>query len=168
VGSAWGVGFCDFLFWLLIIAGMQSFVIAAVGFDPWLFGAATLALLAYPFLYLLLGTPFPALGVAGSAACVALYLRFEDPMVFYLALGPSAILMYFFTLLLKTGNQVFHGFATSASALGFVITTWALDASLRGRPSSWGAFLASVLVMVGLGVVLRPTLARARPTERPS
>jgi len=167
-GSAWGVGFCDFLFWLLLIAGMGALVIAAVGFSAWLVGTAALALVAYPFIYLTLGTPFPALGLAGTAACVALYLRFENPMVFYLALGPSAVLMYFFTLLLQTGNQAFHGFATSSSAFGLLAATWAIDASLRGEPSSWLSFAVSLLVLGILAVALRPWLSRTKATVCPN
>jgi hypothetical protein len=163
-GSALGVGFCDFLFWFFMILGMIALTVAAAGDNLWLVGIACSGMIVYPFVYLLRGIPHPALALSGIPATVAMYLIFQDPLVFFLIIGPSAILYYFITVVLATGAQFLHGFTTLSAGVGFLVATWGMLNGIKGQPHSWTTFFVINLILLVLGVALRPTLLRLAPT----
>jgi hypothetical protein len=163
-GSALGVGFCDFLFWFFMILGMIALTIAAAGDNVWLVGIACSAIIVYPFVYLLWGIPYPALALCGIPATIALYVIFGDPLIFFLIIGPSAVLMYFITAVLATGAQFLHGFTTLSAGIGFLVGTWGMQSGIEGQPHSWVLFIVINIVLLVVGVVLRPTLLSLAPT----
>lgn len=166
-GSGNGVGFCDFLFWLFIISGMVALTVAAYGGNSWLVYIASSAIVIYPFLYLLDGIPYPALGLAGLPAAIAMYLAFGDPMMFFLLLSP-AVLVYFLTALFITGNQSLHGFVTLAGGAGLIIATWLISYCAKNPVHGWFEFVACLVVLVVLGFIGRPAIKRLPKTQRRS
>lgn len=163
-GSAYGVGFCDFLFWFFMILGMIALTIAADGTNLWLVGIASSAIVVYPFAYLLRGTPYPALALCGLPATIAMYSIFGDPLIFFLIIGPSAVLMYFITAILRTSAQFLHGFATLSAGVGFLVATWGMLSGIQGQPHSWTTFLVVSIILLIAGVALRPAVLRLAPT----
>lgn len=163
-GSAYGVGFCDFLFWFFMILGMVSLAVAARGDNAWLVGIACSAILVYPFVYLLRGIPYPALALCGIPATIAMYMTFGDPLIFFLIIGPSAVLMYFITAILRTGAQFLHGFATLSAGVGFLVATWGMQSGIKGQPHSWSLVAIACVVLLVAGVALRPRILRLAPT----
>ena len=163
-GSAYGVGFCDFLFWFFMILGMIALTVAADGTRVWLVGFACSAIVVYPFVYLLRGTPYPALALCGIPAVVAMYSIFSDPLIFFLIIGPSAVLMYFITALLRTSAQCLHGFTTLSAGLGFLVGSWGMLSGIKGEPHSWSTFLVVCIILLVAGVALRPAILRLGPT----
>ena len=163
-GSAYGVGLCDFLFWFFMILGMIALTVAAAGDNLWLVGIVCSAIVVYFFTYLLRGIPYPALALSGIPAAVAMYSIFGDPLIFFLIIGPSAILFYFITALLATGAQFLHGFTTLSAGAGFLVATWGMSSGIQEEPHSWAMFAIVCLVLLVAGVALRPTLLRLAPT----
>jgi hypothetical protein len=159
-----GVGFCDFLFWFFMILGMMALTIAAAGDNFWLVIIACSSIIVYPFVYLLRGIPYPALALSGIPASVAMYMVFGDPLIFFLVVGPSAVLMYFITAVLATGAQFLHGFTTLSAGIGFLTGTWGMQSAIEGRPHSWLTFVVINVVLLVAGFALRPTLLRLKPT----
>jgi hypothetical protein len=163
-GSALGVGFCDFLFWFFMILGMIALTVAADGTNVWLVVIACSAVVVFPFVYLLRGTPYPALALCGIPAAVAMYSIFRDPLIFFLIIGPSAVLMYFITALLRTSAQFLHGFTTLSAGAGFMVGSWGMLSGIKGEPHSWTTFLVVCMILLVAGVALRPAVLRLGPT----
>ena len=163
-GSAYGVGLCDFLFWFFMILGMIALTVAAAGDNPWLVGIGCSAIVVYFFVYLMWGIPYPALALSGIPAAVAMYSVFGDPLIYFLIIGPSAVLFYFITALLATGAQFLHGFTTLSAGAGFAVATWGMLSGIQETPHSWTTFAIVCLVLLVAGVALRPVLLRLAPT----
>ncbi|MDP7153658.1 MAG: hypothetical protein QF897_04360 [Gammaproteobacteria bacterium] len=163
-GSVYGVGLCDFLFWFFMVLGMVALTVAARGDNSWLVGTACSAIVVYPFVYLLRGIPYPALALCGIPAVLAMYAIFGDPLIFFLVIGPSAVLMYFITAIVRTGAQFLHGFATLSAGVGFLVASWGMLSGITGQPHGWITFVTVCIVLLMVGVVLRPTVLRLAPT----
>ncbi|MCP4001951.1 MAG: hypothetical protein GY727_13665 [Gammaproteobacteria bacterium] len=157
-GSALGVGFCDFLFWFFMILGMMALTVAAAGENIWLVVISCSAIVVYPFVYLVWGIPYPALVLCGIPATLAMYMTFGDPLIFFLIIGPSAVLMYFITAVLTTGAQFLHGFTTLSAGVGFLVSTWGMQSGIEGQAHSWTLFIIINSVLLIAGVALRPIL----------
>ena len=93
-----------------------------------------------------------------------MYAIFGDPLIFFLVIGPSAVLMYFITAIVRTGAQFLHGFATLSAGVGFLAASWGMLSGITGRPHSWATFIIVCMVLLVVGVVLRPTILRLAPT----
>lgn len=164
-GSCEGFGFCDFLSWLFVTAGMVSLTIAVGGDSLWLVFISVSALIIYPIVYLIVGLPYPTLGIAGITASLAMYFEFNNPLMFALVLSPLA-LMYFLTALFETGNQVLHGFVTLAGGSGLLIVAWAMGYSINNTPHTWLEFSVCLMVLSILGFIFRPIIRAFPRTNR--
>jgi len=166
-GSAEGTGFCDFLFFWCIVASQGLIAVACIGDRWWVVVLSIAFFLAFPFFYIRQFAQFVPLAVLGVLATVAAYLSFDDPVIF-LQLLLSPLTMYFFNYLLKTGNQVLHGFTTLFASAGVLFLAWGINSAAgQAVPLSW---LAVGLVIIGVSIVallMRPLLARLPATERP-
>jgi hypothetical protein len=166
-GSAEGTGFCDFLFYWLIIASQAAIAIACVGSQSWVVALGVLGVLIFPVLYFRQTAQFAPLAVLGLLATVAAWWRFGDPVIF-LQLLLTPLTMYFFGCLLKTGAQVLHGCTTAAASSGVLFVAWGIHGAATGQPQSW-LTIALIAGVTGLvAIVLRPQLLRLSPTPRPA
>lgn len=164
-GSAEGTGFCDFLFYWFIVASQGLVAVACMGDRDWVIVLAVFFTAVFPFLYIRQKLQFLPLTVLGLLATVAAWLSFEDPIIF-LQLVLSPLTLYFFGLLLKTGNQVLHGFTTSAASSGVLFLAWGIHGGSEGTPQSWLTVIAAVIITGVAAVLLRPWLLRLPPTRR--
>ena len=88
----------------------------------------------------------------------------RDPLIFFLIIGPSAVLMYFITALLRTSAQFLHGFTTLSAGAGFMVGSWGMLSGIKGEPHSWTTFLVVCIILLVAGVALRPAILRLGPT----
>ena len=162
--SALMSSFSDFLFYVFLVAGLVTIVIACQGDVIWAV-VGIVAAVAFTTLYLLGLSPYPALSVLGLTATTALYFSFGDPVVF-LQLVCSGLTLFFFDLLLKTGAQVLHGFTTGSNALGVLMIVWAISNGATDQTKSW-VFVLAVAAATGLvAFLMRPTLSKLTTTPR--
>jgi hypothetical protein len=164
-GSAEGTGFCDFMFFWLIVASQGLVAVACMGNHLWVVALAILFTLLFPVLYIRQTLPFVPLLVLGILAMVAAYLSFGDPIVF-LQLVMSQLTMYFFGYLLKTGNQMMHGFTTLAASSGVFFLAWAIHGGITGMPQTWITVAVATLVTLAAALLMRPVLATLPATPR--
>ncbi len=164
-GSAEGTGFCDFLFYWCIVASQGAIAVACMGSSLWVLALSVAVTLIFPFLYIRQIAHFAPLAVLGFLSVITAWLRFDDPVIF-LQLLLSPLTMYFFGCLLKTGNQVLHGFTTAAASSGVVFLAWGIHGSVTGTPQTWVVVIAAFAATLILAAVLRPFLLRLPATPR--
>lgn len=164
-GSANGAGFCDFLFFWMVTAGQAVCAMAIAGDEWWVHLIATVSLILFPILYLWQVAHFAPVTITSLLVVILAYQAFGDPVIFmqFLLVGAT---MYFFTMLLRTGAQIIHGFTTIAASSGLWFLVWALHNAAAGTQTSW-AFVISMVVAVSVaGAALWPVLVRLQTSER--
>jgi hypothetical protein len=165
-GSAEGTGFCDFLsFWLFMLSQVMI-LIAFQGQYFWVLLPAVAAVFVFPLLYIRQSGYFGLIGVVGLSAAVAAYLRLGDPVVF-LQLLMSSLTMLFFGALLKSGNQVLHGFTTVAATSGPLFLAWGIHGGASDSPQSWLFVLLTAFSAIAITALLKNRLAALPATVRP-
>ncbi|MDJ0927659.1 MAG: hypothetical protein QNJ73_08415 [Gammaproteobacteria bacterium] len=164
--SANGTSFCDFLFYWFGTLGQASIAIALAGSSWWVVAIAIATAVAFPFTYFSGVATFAPLSIIGLLGVFLAYLAFGDPIIF-LQLLMTAATMYFFTVLLRTGNQNLHGFTTTASASGIWFLALAITNGAAGTQTSWITVAVIVAISIIGGFLLWPVLMRLQPTPRP-
>lgn len=163
--SATGTGLSDFLFYWLIIAGQAICAIALAG-DVWFVSAIALAaVVVFPFCYLRQIAVFAPISIVGLLVTVLSFIAFGDPVIF-LQILLSAVTIYFFTALLRTGAQSIHGFTTMAASSGVLFFIWALGNGAAGTPQSWSFVAAVAVAVVAAGAALWPFLVKLPASPR--
>jgi hypothetical protein len=165
-GSAEGTGFCDFMFFWFIVISQGLIAVACMGDQWWVVAIAVVVVLVHPLLYIRQQAAFAGLGVLGLLATGTAWFTLQDPVIF-LQLLLSPLTMYFFGLLLKTGNQTLHGFTTLAASSGVLFLAWGVHGGAAGEPRSWTFVVATAFVTIVLAAVLRPALSQLSATPRP-
>jgi hypothetical protein len=165
-GSATGTGFCDCMFFWCIVASQGLVAVACIGNHLWVPVLAVFFTLLFPFLYIRQTLPFLPLSVLGLLATVAAYLSLGDPVVL-LQLVMSPLTMYFFRLLLKTGNQMLHACTTMAASSGVLFLAWGVHGGSEGMPQTWIVVATIAVVTLIAAAVMRPALASLPQTLRP-
>jgi len=161
--SANGSSFCDMLFFWFIIASQTALIIACKGDWLWLSVPAFALTAIYPMFYMGQRFAFFPLALLGTISTAVIWWTFGDP-VLLLQLGLPAVTMYFFGLLLKTGNQLFHGYTTIAASSGVVILTWGLHRSAIDAPDGWLMLGIIAGVVAAILLSIRPLLTKLEPT----
>jgi hypothetical protein len=156
----------DMLFNSLIVFALAFQVLAAVGDAGWVWPTALALATLFPIGYLM-GWPTPPLqAVLGLAATITLYRAFDQPVIFF-SLVTVFFTLFFFDVLLRTLQQVMHGFTTLVNAFSVVALVAAIDWAARGSHGwSWIETIAVAVVLVGLTLALRPRLLKLPPTPR--
>ena len=163
--SANGVGLCDFLFYWLVTAGQAVIAIAIGGDNGWVVAIGVASVLALPPLYFTKGPYFAPLAVSNLLVIGLAFRTFGDPVVF-LQLLVVAATMYFFAALLKTRDQVLHGFTTVVASSGVWFLILTMSDGAAGLSSSWLLLAAIVVVTVLAGFALWPYLSRLPASRR--
>lgn len=164
-GSANGTGFCDLLFYSCIVASQALVAVACMGDRIWVTIPAVVLTALFPWLYLRQAAQFMPLAVLGLLAAVAAYMTLGAPVIF-LQLLLAQLTLYFFGGLLKTGNQVLHGFTTIAASSGVWFLVWGIHAAAAGKVHGWPGVAAAVVLAVVIAAVLRPWLYALPQTRR--
>ena len=165
-GSAEGTGFCDFMFFWLIVVSQGLVAVAFMGNHLWVVALAIFFTLLFPFMYLRQTMQNLPLSVLGILAIATAYLSLGDPIV-VLQFALSPLTMFFFGCLLKTGNQVLHGFTTLTASSGVWFLAWGIHGGSMGATQSWVIVALVVVVTAAAAALLRPVLSRLAPTPRP-
>ena len=163
--SANGVGLLDLMFYLLVTAGQAVSAIAIAGDRWWVWAVAVAAVVALPPVYLVGGPYFAPMSVSSLLAIWLAFEAFGDPVVF-LQLLMVAATMLFFGALLRTQNQVMHGFTTIAASSGSWFLVWAIVAGARGEQTTWLTVALIAVVAAAVGAALRPKLFSLPPSKR--
>ena len=164
-GCAEGTGFCDFLFYWFIVASQAAVAVASMGDSMWIVLGAVAGTCIFPFLYFRQVAHFAPLGALGLLSVLTAWWRFGDPVIL-LQLLLSPLTMYFFACLLKTGNQVLHGFTTVAASSGVVFLAWGIHGGSQGTPWSWTTVIVVFAAGLSLAAIIRPLLLRLPATPR--
>ena len=163
--SANGISFSDMLFYWLITAGQALCAIAMAGDIWWVVAIAVGAFVVFPFFYIRQVAQFAPVSIASLLTTCIAYVKFGDPIIF-LQLLLSAVTIYFFTILLKTGAQVIHGFTTLSASSGVWFLAWALSNGANGVANSWRFVLITMLAVLLAGLVLWPRLIKLNASPR--
>ncbi len=165
-GSAEGTGFCDFVsFWVVLLA-QALMMMAFQGQHAGVVLLGVVAVAVFPVLYTRQTGQFVPTAIVGLGAAISAYLRLGDPVVF-LQLLMTVLTLTFFGGLLKSGNQVLHGFTTVAATSGILFLAWGIHGGATGAPQSW-MFVALVAVAaVVIAILLRTRFESFRATVRP-
>ncbi len=164
-GSVNGSGFCDLLFYTCIVASQGLVAVACIGDRIWVPLLAIAMMALFPLLYLRRVAQFAPLTVLGLLAAVAAYMQLGEPAIL-LQLLLAPLTLYFFGALLRTGNQVLHGFTTVAASSGVLFLAWGIHAGATGTSRGWAGVIAAVLITVVAAIALRPWLYALPPTPR--
>jgi hypothetical protein len=158
----------DMLFNSLIVLALAFQVLAAVGDVGWVWPAALVIAALFPVAYLM-GWPTPPIqAVLGLAAAVLIYQALDQPVVFF-SLVTVFFTLYFLDILIKTHQQVMHGFTTLVNAFSVVALVAAISWAATGQQGwSWVIVIAVAVLAIGAAVVVRPWLLRLPPTLRRS
>lgn len=165
MGSTTSPALADFLFYMCNALGMMALITACMGVIWWLLALCALLAGVFAFLYLTGRPPYAAFGVLGFVSTLALFLAFDNPIVF-LQLVTGQLTLYFFTLLLKTRAQSLHGCVALVSTSGLWVIAWAIHSSAGGRPPGWVLLVALAVAAGGLALALKPRLGRLKATPR--
>ncbi len=147
--SANGIGFCDFLFYWFITAGQAVMAVAIGGDSTYILAIAVLVVCVLPFAYIFQVAHFAPMSIAGILVVITAFRAFGDPVIFlqFLLVG---LTMYFFSALLRTANQLLHGFTTACASSGLWFLIWAIHNSANEAAHSWtfvlGVCLAALIV----------------------
>ncbi len=156
----------DLFFSWLIVGALCLQALAASGTTPWVAGVAVILAVMFPVAYLA-GWPIePFQAAAGLAATVLLYRALDQP-VLLLALLSVFLTVYCLDVLIRTRQQVMHGFTTGVNMLSVVAVALAIEWAAAGTGWSWGLTLGVFVGSIALAVVVRPRLLRIGPTPRP-
>jgi hypothetical protein len=139
--------------------------IAIAGDRWWVWVVAVAAVVALPPIYLMGGPYFAPMSVSSLLAIWLAFEAFGDPVVFLQLLAVAATMM-FFGALLRTGNQVMHGFTTIAASSGSWFLVWAIVVGASGEQTSWTAVAIITILAVAIGISVRPVLFRLPPSKR--
>ena len=153
----------DFLFNSLIVLSLAVSVLAVEGARAWVWwvslGAAAIFSLAY-----LMGRPTrPVQMLLGLASTYLLYRALAQPVA-VLVLLSTFLTLYFFDVLIRTHQQVLHGFTTLINGVGLMATVVAIQWAARGEGMSWPVVIGITLVVVGAAFAFRPALLRLPAT----
>jgi hypothetical protein len=163
--SATGTGFCDLLFYACIVVSQALIAIACMGDQLWVILLAGVLTAIFPWLYLRQVAQFLPMSVLGLLATVAAYVQLGEPVIF-LQLLLVPLTLFLFAALLKTHNQVLHGFTTIAASSGLLFLVWGIHASAADTARGWLGVVVTVAV-TGLAVIaLRPWLYALPATPR--
>ena len=164
--SAEGTGFCDLMFYWCIVWSQALVAVACVGLTAWSALPAAISVIALPLLYGRGQAQFLPLAVAGLTAVASAYRSFADPvLVLQLALSPLTMLC--FASMLKTGNQVLHGFTTLFASSGVLFLAAGVHGAAIGDPLSW-VVVGLVVLITGVAMLaLKPLLVRLPATPLP-
>jgi hypothetical protein len=156
----------DWLFSSMIVYGLALQVLAAVGNTAWTWPATLAIATLFPIAYLL-GLPTPPIqAVLGLAAGVVIYQALNQPVVFF-SLVTVFMTLFFLDVLLKTKQQVMHGFTTLVNAFSVVALCAAIIwAANDDKGMSWPVLIGIAVVIVGGLVGLRPQLLKLPETPR--
>lgn len=165
MGSTTSPALADFLFYMCNALSMMALITACMGAIWWLLALCALLAGVFAFLYLTGRPPFAAFGVLGFVSTLALFLTFDNPIVF-LQLVTGQLTLYFFTLLLMTRAQSLHGCVALVSTSGLWVIAWAIYTSASGRPPGWVLLVVLAVAMGGLALALKPRLGRLKATPR--
>jgi hypothetical protein len=149
---------------LLVVAlGLSALAYAGNSDLLWWLMLATMLVFPLAYLFGLPGAPF--LAINGIASTVAAFYALNNPVVFYSLLG-TFLTLFFLSILLKTRNQVMHGFTTIVNALGLLATPLAIHQAATNSASSWLWVVASSVVVILVCLVVRKRLLLLPPTPR--
>jgi len=165
MGSTTSPALADFLFYMCNALSMLALITACVGGVWWLLALCALVAGVFAFLYLSGRPPYAAFGVLGFLSTFALFVTFDNPIVF-LQLVTGQLTLYFFTLLLKTRAQSLHGCVALVSTSGLWVIAWAIHSSASGRPPGWVLLLVLAVAAGGLALALKPRLEKLKATPR--
>lgn len=156
----------DLLFNSMIVLALAFQVLAVVGDTAWVWPVAIIGALLYPVAYLM-GWPTPPVqAVLGLAAAVLLYEAFEEPVVF-ITLVTVFFTLFFLDVLLRTKQQVMHGFTTLVNAFSVAAVAAAIYWAAEGDSGwSWPVVIGITVGLIALAFALRPMLLRLPPTPR--
>jgi hypothetical protein len=156
----------DLIFNSLIVLALALQILAVVGDTTWVWPVALIGALLFPVAYLM-GWPTPPIqGVMGLASAVLLYRALEQPVVF-ITLVTVFFTLFFLDVLLRTSQQVMHGFTTLVNAFSVASVAAAIYWTAAGDVGwSWLTVIAITVVLVGVAFALRPWLLRLPPTPR--
>jgi hypothetical protein len=147
-GSTMGSGMCDFLFYTM---GSVSFALLIAAFDShWIVTSVSVcAIVGTVYLYLTKGDHHSMSSIQGLSLLRVLWNAFGNPVVF-LQLLSVIYTMFFFFALIKTKNQVLHGFVGLISGAGLSFVSLAVELSAQGIIVSWtvvvAIFVAALLI----------------------
>ena len=142
--SAEGKSFCDLMFFWMIVASQALVIVACYGSWLWLTTLVVFLTVAYPWFYVRAKLDIAPLAILGTASVIAVWFRFDDPIVF-LQLLISPLTGVLFSALLRTAAQSLHGFVTLVASSNPLFLVWAIQASSDGTPTSW--------LVLGIGVI---------------
>ena len=153
----------DFLFNSLVVLSLAINVIAVAGASGWVWGVALAGAFAFSLAYLV-GWPTPPIQAALGLASAYLLSRALSQPVIILGLTSVFLTLYFLDILIRTRQQVMHGFVTLINAVGLMATVIAIVWSANHEGMSWPVVIGLGLVIVGGAFVLRPVLLRLGAT----
>ena len=156
----------DWLFSSMIVYGLAFQVLAAVGNTGWTWPATLAIATLFPIAYLLgLPTP-PVQAVVGLAAGVVIFQALNQPVVFF-SLVTVFMTLFCLDILLKTKQQVMHGFTTLVNAFSVVaLCAGIIWAANDDKGMSWPVLIGISVVIVGGLLALRPQLLKLPETPR--
>ena len=157
--SANGIGLLDGLFYGCLTLGQGLVAVAIGGHSPTVIVIAIAATLAWPLTYLSAVAQFLPLSVVSLLAALLAWRAFGDPVVFLQFLF-TAMTLYFFSLLLRTGQQALHGFTTLAACSGVLLLSLAIANGANARSVSWWMLIGVVVVSLLAGRLLWGPLSR--------
>lgn len=165
MGSTTSPALADFLFYMCNALSMMALITACIGGIWWLLALCAVVAGAFAFLYLTGRQPYAAFGVLGFLSTLALFLTFDNPIVF-LQLVTGQLTLYFFALLLKTRAQSLHGCVALVSTSGLWVIAWAIHSSANGRPPGWVLLVVLAVAAGVLALALKPRLEQLKATPR--
>lgn len=156
----------DLIFNSLIVLALAMQVLAAVGDTTWVWPVALVAALLFPLAYLM-GWPTPPIqAVLGLASAVVLYRALDQPVVF-ITLVTVFFTLFFLDVLLRTQQQVMHGFTTLVNAFSVASVAAAIYWAADGDAGwSWWVVVGLTVGLVAVAFAVRPWLLRLPPTPR--
>jgi hypothetical protein len=164
--SADGKGFCDLLFYWLLVASQATVIIACFGDTLWVSVPAVLLSVVYPWFYLRGKLDMAPLAVLGLGSIVAMWLRFNDPLVL-LQLLMSPLTAVLFAALLRTCAQFLHGFVTLVAASNGLFTALIIYSAADGEPTSWGVVAVAAVAVAALFVAVPQAAKNLSASPRP-
>ncbi len=156
----------DCLFNSLIVLALAFQILAVVGDTTWVWPVALIGALLFPVAYLMGWLTPPIQAVMGLVSAVLLYRALEQPVVF-ISLVTVFFTLFFLDVLLRTRQQVMHGFTTLVNAFSVAAVAAAIYWAAEGDAGwSWAVVVGLTVVLVASAFALRPWLLRLPPTPR--
>jgi hypothetical protein len=155
----------DLMFNTLVALGLAVSVLAVYGDALWVWVAVLAVWALFPIAYVMDWPTAPVQAVLGVASVAALYVALDEPVV-VLSLVTVFLTLYFLDLLVRTRQQVFHGFTTGVNAVGLLATVAAISWAGSSGGWPWWVVVAVAVAVVAVAIAVRPVLLRAGPTPR--